>query len=125
MTILYNQIFQKEKRIYLRKNATKGERLLWWKLKNNQLGVRFRRQYGIGNYIVDFYCPALNLVIELDGITHDSKIDYDINRQRYLESKGVVVLRFTEENVRRNLEGVVGDIVGFYSVPLVKTVKLV
>lgn len=76
---------------------TAAEVALWQMLRNRQLdGVRFFRQYSIGNYIVDFYCPQYSLVIELDGDYHfdDHRIQQDKQRSDYLLSKGIRVLRF-------------------------------
>ncbi len=88
----------------LRKNSTLGERLLWKYLRKRQiLGYKFRRQYPILNYILDFYCPELKLAIEIDGASHDeSKYEYDLKRQKEVEAYGVIFLRFTEYEVREN-----------------------
>lgn len=73
MTILYNKHQQKETRRLLRRNATQAEQILWERLRNSQLGVKFRRQYGIGHYIADFCCPRKKLVVEVDGGIHLEK----------------------------------------------------
>ncbi len=92
----------------LRKLGTLSEVLLWKELKGKQLhGNRFLRQKPIAEYIVDFYCPALKLAIEIDGGSHDAKMDQDAQRQKVLESLGITFLRFTEMEVRTNLDGVV------------------
>ncbi len=70
------------------------------------LGYDFHRQKPLLNYIVDFYCPALQLVIEIDGITHDEKIEKDVIRQTEIEKHGVTLLRFWDKEVRTNIEGV-------------------
>ena len=91
----------------LRKSGTLAEVLLWKELKGKKLhGCKFLRQKPIENYIVDFYCPALKLAIEIDGVSHDVKVENDIRRQHTLENLGVSFLRFTEGDVRNNLEGV-------------------
>jgi very-short-patch-repair endonuclease len=98
----------KEKARHLRKTGTKSEILLWKKLQCKQLhGYTFLRQRPIDEYIVDFYCPALNLVIEIDGITHEDKQPYDFKRQRRIESYGLKVIRFYDSEVKENLDGVV------------------
>jgi very-short-patch-repair endonuclease len=82
---------------YLRKNMTQTEWRLWQRLSGRQLGGwKFRRQHPVGKYIVDFYCPAARLVIELDGSSHDdgTAFDYGQGRQAWLESQGYRVLRF-------------------------------
>lgn len=92
----------------LRNNSTLAELLLWRALKGKQmLGYDFHRQKPIDNYIVDFFCPKLMLAIEIDGISHDEKIEQDEKRQKKLESLGVRFLRFQDEDVKQNLDGVV------------------
>ena len=95
----------------LRNNSTLSEALLWQRLKGkNMLEFDFHRQKPLDNYIVDFFCNDLNLVIEIDGITHDFKMDKDKIRQIKLENYGIKFLRFTEKDVRQNLEGVIQSI---------------
>lgn len=95
----------------LRKNSTLSEVLLWRHLKSKQLlGYDFDRQKPIDNFIVDFFCNELMLAIEIDGETHNYKIGRDRERQKILEGVGVQFLRFTDENVKQNIEGVVGVI---------------
>lgn len=87
----------------LRKNSTLGERRLWKFLKNRGfLNLKFRRQHKLfGKFIADFYCKELSLVIEVDGNSHDeSRYDSDMRRQRFLEDKGLTVLRFSEFEAR-------------------------
>ncbi len=92
----------------LRKAGNLSEVLLWNELKRDTLGYRFLRQRPIGKFIVDFYCHSLNLVIEIDGrASHDYKLEEDKLRQRELESLGIRIIRFTDSNVRYNLESVV------------------
>ena len=92
---------------------TKAEVILWSKLKGKQLGYKFRRQHGIGNYIVDFYCPELRLIIELDGYPHgfSSQIRKDNERQNFLESLGFVVYRYVNNDIVNNLNGVLDDLI--------------
>jgi len=70
-------------------------------------GYGFHRQKPIGNYIVDFFCNELMLAIEIDGISHDEKINKDIKRQKQIESFGISFLRFDDIDVKINIEGVV------------------
>lgn len=108
--ILYNPKL-KQLAKELRKNSTLGEVMLWKKLKGKQvLGHDFRRQKPIDNYIVDFFCPRLNLAIEIDGATHGEKIGYDENRQKNLEKLGLKFLRYSERQIRENLWAVIEDI---------------
>ena len=67
------------------------------------LSLDFHRQKIIGNYIVDFYCPALDLVVEIDGSSHDFKIEYDRTRERYLTSMGLHVVHFPDIEIKKNL----------------------
>ena len=91
----------------LRKNMTKEERYLWYDFLKIY-PVQFKRQYAIGNYIVDFYCYKAKLVVELDGSQHcDPKgIAYDDARTQYLESQGFYVLRFSNLDVLRQFRAV-------------------
>ena len=84
----------------LRKKQTDAEKLLWHHLRNRQIqGLKFRRQLPIGNYIVDFVCLSLKLIIEVDGSQHMSNIDYDNTRIQYLENHGFQVVRFWNNDV--------------------------
>lgn len=97
----------------LRKNATIQEKRLWNILKNRQFhNLRFKRQVPIGHYIVDFVCPEIKLIIELDGAQHNEEngIEYDANRTEYLKSKGYNVIRFWNNEVYQNIEGVIKEI---------------
>jgi very-short-patch-repair endonuclease len=92
----------------LRNHSTLSEVLLWKHLKGGQfLGYDFDRQKPIDNFIVDFFCNELMLAIEIDGATHNYKISQDRERQKRIEGLGVRFLRFTDEEVRQNIEGVV------------------
>ena len=102
----------------LRKDSTIQERRLWNLLKNRQFhNLKFKRQVPIGNYIVDFMCSELKLVIELDGGQHneDENIKYDENRTKYLNSQGYTVLRFWNNDVYTNINGVLEEIEKFTS----------
>ncbi len=101
-----------EKRRDLRRNQTKAERELWLKIRNSQLGVKFRRQYNIDYYIVDFYCHELGLIIELDGWVHgeDEQKKKDKQREEYLKNKGYKILRYRNEQIKDDFEAVIQDI---------------
>ena len=113
---LFNKPYQKPIRKTLRKSMPKGEVVLWNKLKHSQMGYKFRRQHGIGKYVVDFYCPQFKLVIEIDGGTHISKqaAVYDKQRQKYLESLGLIVKRYSSQLIANNLDEVLIDLNSFY-----------
>lgn len=101
------------RRRQLRNDATSAEKLLWLYLKHSQLdGRKFRRQHSYGPYIMDFYCPAERLCIELDGATHDGpdvKI-HDERRDEFLRGHHIEVLRFRNEEVYRSVERVLEKI---------------
>ena len=99
---LYNQNWQKGRRRRLRSEGTSAEALLWSQLKGRQLdGLRWRRQFGVGPYVLDFYCPACRLAVELDGAGHrtEEQRTYDSERTQYLQAAGIHVLRFPNRAV--------------------------
>jgi very-short-patch-repair endonuclease len=92
----------------LRTYGTAAEAVLWKSLQRRQLlGRKFRRQYSIGRYIVDFYCRECGLIIELDGNPHLSPIVNEDERTKYLESLGLKILRIENRALLENLEGVI------------------
>jgi very-short-patch-repair endonuclease len=114
MTKIYNRSNSKKLRQALRQQEVSCERILWSRLKNRQLeGYKFRRQFGINWCIVDFYCPAVKLVIEVDGSSHGyiSQIEKDKKRDEYLASLGITVKRYMNLEVKNCLSAVLGDIV--------------
>jgi len=94
----------------LRHNTTDAENKLWYFLQKGNLGSSFRRQHPVGNYIADFACIEKNLIIELDGGQHNEKKDYDSERTTFLEKAGYKVLRFWNNDVLANTEGVLQTI---------------
>ena len=91
----------------LRRHATPAERLLWARLRDRRLsGLKFRRQRPIGPYVVDFVCLDHLLIVELDGAPHELTYERDAIRDARLEASGYRVLRFPNDEVRRNLDGV-------------------
>lgn len=104
---MFNDRNKKRLRQILRKEMPKGEQILWQRLRKKQLGHKFFRQYSIGKYVVDFYCPKLKLAIEVDGISHEGKFEYDKNRQEYLASVGIHVERFNSKEIFENIDDVV------------------
>ena len=98
----------------LRSNMTGPETRLWSRLRARQLqGLKFRRQHGIGPYIVDFYCPERSLVIEVDGDSHadTDQIVKDQLRDTYFRSLGLRVIRYFNDDIVKNLAGVLEDLV--------------
>ncbi len=108
-----NQTIQRKE---LRNHSTSAEAALWQILKGSQIGgYKFRRQHGIGPYIIDFYCPLLHLGIELDGSVHDAPMAdrHDETRTRFLEQQGITIIRFRNEVVWRNPNAIVEAILSF------------
>ena len=103
------KIYRKE----LRSNPTSAESVLWKLLRKSQLdGRKFRRQHSVGNYILDFFCPAEKLAIELDGKGHNEtdQTEYDSERDNILTATGIKVLRFENRIVFENPELLLNDI---------------
>jgi very-short-patch-repair endonuclease len=110
---IHNRLEKKAKRQELRNTATPAEATLWKHLQGRALGgKKFRRQHGIGPYIVDFYCPECRLVVELDGEPHFEFIadTYEAERAAYLEGLGITVLRFENRIVFESLDAVLKTI---------------
>lgn len=96
-----------------RRDLTDAERALWSRLRDRRLaGLKFRRQVALGPYVVDFCCESARLVIEVDGGPHAGTTDEDLNRTMDLEAMGYLVLRFWNNDVLKNLDGVVESILG-------------
>ncbi len=97
----------------LRREQTPAEAKLWACLRDRQLaGLKFRRQHPIGRYVVDFYCAARRLAVEIDGDSHAHQLAYDRERTAWLNQRGVRVIRFTNRDVLEHLEGVVEVVLG-------------
>lgn len=97
---------------YFRKTQTKAEKILWERIRNNQIGVKFRRQHPVGLFIIDFYAPEIKLAIESDGFSHktiDGK-NYDEMRTEFLNTKDIKVLRFWNDEIVNNIENVINQI---------------
>ena len=96
---------------WLRKNMTPAEQQLWAVLKDRQLnGSKFRAQHPVGLFIIDFYCPACRLMIEVDGSVHDTQADHDKARTEHLKNHGYSVLRFTNDEITNHLPDVLNTI---------------
>lgn len=105
MTKVYNKTGEKQKRRRLRQHQTNAEDLMWRFLRSRQLlGLKFRRQYSVSKYIIDFYCPKVKFAIELDGGSHLSseKIIKDKIRQRNLAKYGINFIRITDDELFGN-----------------------
>ena len=105
----FNRSSEKERRRALRNSMTPAEVLLWSRLKSRQiLDCKFRRQYSVGVYIIDFYSVEAKLGIEVDGDSHfhGGAAQYDRSRQDYIESFGIKIVRFNDAEVCGNIDGV-------------------
>jgi len=110
MTKLYNRKKDTLKRQLLRARATKAEKILWERIRMKQIkGIKFRRQYSIIGFVLDFYSPELRLAIEIDGGYHQKadQIDYDKARQQLLESLEIKFLRFTNDEILCDISKVI------------------
>lgn len=105
---MFNEAKRREIRRDLRHRLPPAEAFLWTRLRAKGATAKFRRQHGIGPYVVDFYCPEVRLAIEIDGPSHDCEemALYDAERQREIEELGVVFLRFSNREVYRNVDEV-------------------
>ena len=113
MTQIYNKKLEKEKRRKLRQDIVIAETIIWDKIRNRQIeDCKFRRQYSVDKYVIDFYSPILKLAIEIDGESHfqDGVAEYDRKRQSYIEYLGITFLRFTNNDVYDNLDAVLESI---------------
>lgn len=113
MPFLYNDPKRKNRRQDLRRQATTPEYYFWsflWKTQFENL--KFRRQYGVGPYILDFYCPELRFGIELDGESHDSQQAqrYDHQRTKYLQSLNISIIRFQNADVLENTDCILAEL---------------
>jgi very-short-patch-repair endonuclease len=94
----------------LRQHMTPEERTIWQELRGNRLGAHFRRQQPLAPYIVDFYCHAARLVVEIDGSPHRLQQGYDRVRDDYFRRHGIRVLRLSNASVRNDLASVIAEI---------------
>jgi very-short-patch-repair endonuclease len=109
MNEFFNRESETEKRQQLRRSMPEAEVLLWSRLKGRQLlGCKFRRQYGVGSFVIDFFSVEIKLGIELDGDSHfqPGAPEYDRKRQQFIESFGIRIVRISNTEVYDNLDGV-------------------
>jgi len=101
-----------------RHNPTEPEKRLWSAVRNRKVdGAKFRKQTWLGPFLVDLYCAEAKLAVEVDGETHAHQQDYDARRTAWLEGEGFRVIRFSNDEVMRNLEGVVAVIADALTLP--------
>ena len=109
-TQVINRPSEEEKRRLLRRNATPVETILWTRIRNSQIsGAKFRRQVSVGPFVVDFYCAAVRLAIELDGSSHEGEAaaKYDAGRQMIIETQDITFLRFANEQIYHNCDSAI------------------
>jgi very-short-patch-repair endonuclease len=102
MTRVYNKASMLDRRRELRQDATQAEEILWTHVRRNQrLGIKFKRQYSLHGFVLDFYAPSVKLAIEIDGASHDREFAArrDQIRQQFIEEYGIEFLRFRDEEV--------------------------
>ena len=106
---LINDRSKQELRRELRRNSTETERTIWQRVRRRQMGPEFRRQVSIGRYVVDFYCPSAQLIVEIDGGVHlvAEAQAYDGERDKFFMENGFRVLRFTNDEVEKDLNAVI------------------
>ena len=118
MTIVYNIEKMRDRRRQLRRKSTAPEQILWSRIRNRQLNnLKFRRQYGVGRYIIDFYCPEAKLAIEVDGDNHfnQNAMKRDQEREEHIKQFNITFLRFNNKEVVENINGVLETISKFSS----------
>jgi very-short-patch-repair endonuclease len=113
MKFILNDPLLKQRRKELRHKQTEAEKAFWRQVQNRRFyGMKFYRQYSAGPYILDFYCPQMKLAVELDGGQHacDENRQYDAARTEYLQALGIEIIRFWNDEVLSNTEGVLARI---------------
>ena len=109
MTTHYNRRSEKVNRRELRQSSTQAEKILWQHLKNrNLMGLKFRRQYSVDQFVLDFYCPEIKLAIELDGKIHlDKKVkNHDENRDGFIKGFGIKIIRIGNDLILEDIQQV-------------------
>jgi very-short-patch-repair endonuclease len=112
MKLIHNILELGDRRRKLRKNATSQEKLLWERLRNRKTGSKFKRQYSIGGYILDFYCAEKRLIVEIDGGIHRNREnqEYDRIRDKYFEDLEYKTLRISNDEVEQDIDRVIKKI---------------
>jgi len=115
----------KERSRELRKNQTNAESILWNEIRGRRLlGYKFTRQKPIMDYIADFYCAELLLIIEVDGSSHDEKQEYDDMRDNDLETHGFHIKRYQNEEIEQNISSVIQDLTRYIQTLLISRSSL-
>jgi very-short-patch-repair endonuclease len=101
---IFNNIYLKQARVLLRKNQTEYEKIVWKKLRRKPNGIKWYRQYSVGKFILDFYCPSKKLGIEIDGSVHENKhaANYDNEWTEFLRLHLITIKRFKNSEIDEN-----------------------
>lgn len=111
MTKIYNKIEKKETRKILRNNMTEPEKIFWKHVRNKQFfDLKFRRQYSVWRYILDFYCPSIKLCIEIDWDSHIEQVEYDKIRNEFINTLWIIVIRYNNLDIMNNIGWVMKDL---------------
>ncbi|MBI3828350.1 MAG: DUF559 domain-containing protein [Planctomycetes bacterium] len=113
MSIHFNKPAVKKRRRNLRKTMTQPEIILWSRLKNRQLlGLKFRRQFSVNAYILDFYCPEIKLAVEVDGESHFTSLGQSLDRKRTreLDQLGIAVVRISNNEIIQGVDSVIATL---------------
>lgn len=108
---VYNNKSMKYRRRQLRNTPTKTESILWKKIRSSKLGHKFDRQYSIGGYVLDFYCPMKRVAIEIDGGIHQTRKEYDQYRDKWLKGTDIKVIHFADPEISGNIQTVIAKLI--------------
>jgi very-short-patch-repair endonuclease len=118
MSQLYNKKTVEDRRRNLRNQQTEAERIFWNIVRGRKfLNLKFRRQFSVGSYILDFYCPEISLAVEIDGGQHATNIEYDRARTEFINRLGIKVVRFWNNDITKNASGVYDELARIVATP--------
>jgi very-short-patch-repair endonuclease len=118
MPQVYNKKPLEERRRNLRKQQTEAERIFWNIVRDRKFNnLKFRRQFSVGQYILDFYCPEIGLAIEIDGGQHANDIEHDRMRTEFINRLGIKVVRFWNNDITKNSSGVYDELTRIVATP--------
>ena len=118
MPQLYNKKPIEKRRRNLREQQTEAERIFWNIIRSRKfLNLKFRRQFSVGPYILDFYCPEIGLAVEIDGGQHATNIEYDCARTEFINRLGIRVVRFWNNDITNNASGVYDELARIVAAP--------
>jgi len=118
MSQLYNKKKLEGRRQNLRKQQTEAERIFWNIVRGRKFSnLKFRRQFSVGPYILDFYCPEIGLAVEIDGGQHATEVAYDDARTKFINKLGIKVIRFWNNDLTKNASGVYDELARIVATP--------